>query len=181
MGTNLRKDPGAASDGRPVERSLNAVRSIVRALRVNTRAIELKMGISLAQLFVLQQLDEAPADSLNALADRTATHQSSVSVVVRRLVDRGYVSRTASAADKRRVEIALTPTGRGLLAEAPMTIQSQLMTAMHTMAHHEQTALAELLERWLHAANIDIASPPMLGEEDGTGAATGTGTGTPVA
>ena len=124
-----------------------------------------------AQLFVLQQLDEAPADSLNALADRTATHQSSVSVVVRRLVDRGYVSRTASAADKRRVEIALTPTGRGLLAEAPLTIQSQLMTAMHTMAHHEQTALAELLERRrLHAANIDIASPPMLGEEDGTGA-----------
>jgi DNA-binding MarR family transcriptional regulator len=34
------------------------------------------MGISLAQLFVLQQLNEKPADSLNELADRTATHQS---------------------------------------------------------------------------------------------------------
>ena len=82
-----------------VERSLNAVRSIVRALRINTRAIELKMGISLAQLFVLQQLAEKPAESLNELAERTATHQSSVSVVVRRLVERGYVSRTASALD----------------------------------------------------------------------------------
>ena len=169
MGTNLRKDSPQASDGRPVERSLNAVRSIVRALRVNTRAIELKMGISLAQLFVLQQLDEAPADSLNALADRTATHQSSVSVVVRRLVDRGYVSRTASAADKRRVEIALTPAGRAMLAEAPVTIQAQLMTAMRTLDESDQMALADLLERWLHAANIDIASPPMLGEEDGNG------------
>jgi DNA-binding MarR family transcriptional regulator len=145
---------------------MNAVRSIVRALRVNTRAIELKMGISLAQLFVLQQLDEAPADSLNALAERTATHQSSVSVVVRRLVDHGYVSRTPSAADKRRVEITLTPTGRVLLAEAPITIQTQLMTAMRTMDDGDQHALAELLERWLRAASIDFATPPMLGEED---------------
>ena len=87
---------------------MNAVRSIVRALRINTRAIELKMGISLAQLFVLQQLAERAADSLNDLAERTATHQSSVSVVVRRLVERGYVTRTSSSADKRRIEIGLT-------------------------------------------------------------------------
>src|SRR5215471_2765435 len=107
----------------PIERSMNAVRSIVRALRINTRAIELKMGISLAQLFVLQQLAERAADSLNDLAERTATHQSSVSVVVRRLVERGLVSRTASANDRRRIEIDVTPSGRSLLADAPPTIQ----------------------------------------------------------
>src|SRR5690242_17929796 len=129
MGAN--PTPGSAatlSHDRPVERSMNAVRSIVRAFRVNTRAIELKMGISLAQLFVLQQLTERPADSLNELAERTATHQSSVSVVVRRLVERGLVSRTASAADKRRIEIDLTPAGRALLADAPTTITKQLIT-----------------------------------------------------
>src|SRR5690348_9213882 len=106
-------------DAHAIERSMNAVRSIVRALRINTRAIELKMGISLAQLFVLQQLAERPAHSLNELADRTATHQSSVSVVVRRLVERGYVNRTASSEDKRRIEIEVTPQGRALLAGAP--------------------------------------------------------------
>src|SRR5579884_4475089 len=100
------------SDDHVIERSMNAVRSIVRALRINTRAIELKMGISLAQLFVLQQLAERSAASLNELADRTATHQSSVSVVVRRLVERGFVSRTSSTTDKRRIEIELTPEGR---------------------------------------------------------------------
>src|SRR5690242_1166775 len=109
-------------------RAMNAIRSVVRALRLNTRSIEGKLGISLAQLFVLQQLAEKPADSLNELAERTATHQSSVSVVVRRLVDRGLVSRTASAADKRRIEIDLTPAGRALLADAPTTITKQLIT-----------------------------------------------------
>jgi DNA-binding MarR family transcriptional regulator len=145
---------------------MNAVRSIVRALRINTRAIELQMGISLAQLFVLQQLAERSADSLNELAERTATHQSSVSVVVRRLVERGYVSRTASAADKRRIEIQVTPSGRALLSGAPITIQTQLVQALQRMDRSEQTTLAHLLEHWLHEAHIDLAAPPMLGEED---------------
>jgi DNA-binding MarR family transcriptional regulator len=154
------------TDSDPVSRSMNAVRSVVRALRINTRSIELKMGISLAQLFVLQQLAERSAESLNELAERTATHQSSVSVVVRRLVERGYVSRTASAADKRRIEIAVTDTGRTLLAGAPVTIQMQLMSALRDMDSKDQHLLADLLERWLRDARVDIASPPMLGEED---------------
>jgi DNA-binding MarR family transcriptional regulator len=143
---------------------MNAVRSIVRALRINTRAIELKMGISLAQLFVLQQLSERSASSLNELADRTATHQSSVSVVVRRLVERGLVSRTSSAADKRRIEIELTPQGRELLRGAPTTIQMQLMSAMDRLQSNERDTLADLLEKWLREAKIDFAMPPMLGE-----------------
>src|SRR5438094_973063 len=134
------------SETRSTHRSMNAIRSVVRALRINTRSIELKMGISLAQLFVLQQLAERPADSLNDLAERTATHQSSVSVVVRRLVERGLVSRTASSADKRRIEIDLTPSGRSLLTGAPQTIQTQLMLAMRRLPAGEQHQLADLLE-----------------------------------
>lgn len=149
---------------------MNAIRSIVRALRINTRAIESKMGISLAQLFVLQQLSDRAANSLNELAERTATHQSSVSVVVRRLVDNGYVSRTTSPIDKRRIQIEVTPTGRALLAGAPTTIQLQLITSLRGMSQGDQAMLADLLERWLRDAKIDIASPPMLGEEDPNGA-----------
>ncbi len=160
------RNPSAPVPTYPIERSMNAVRSIVRALRINTRAIELKMGISLAQLFVLQQLAERAADSLNDLAERTATHQSSVSVVVRRLVERGYVTRTSSTADKRRIEIGLTPEGRKLLEDAPSTIQTQLVNALRQMGRADQEALADLLERWLTTAKIDLAAPPMLGETE---------------
>ena len=145
---------------------MNAVRSIVRAQRINTRAVELKMGISLAQLFVLQQLSERSADSLNDLADRTATHQSSVSVVVRRLVERGLVSRTASASDKRRIEIEVTPAGRALLADAPVTVSMELVAALHRLPRADREMLADLLERWLREAKIDLATPPMIGEEE---------------
>jgi len=167
MGTNtLSASAPAVTDNRAIERSMNAVRSIVRAQRINTRAVELKMGISLAQLFVLQQLSERPADSLNDLADRTATHQSSVSVVVRRLVERGLVSRTASASDKRRIEIEVTPAGRALLADAPVTVSMELVAALHRLPRADREMLADLLERWLREAKIDLATPPMIGEEE---------------
>ncbi len=166
MGTNLKSTSVDTAESTAVERSMNAVRSIVRALRINTRSIELKMGISLAQLFVLQQLAERPADSLNELAERTATHQSSVSVVVRRLVERGYVSRSPSSTDKRRIEIAVTQTGLALLGGAPITIQTQLVTAARRMSPDDQRLMADLLERWLRDAKVDFAAPPMLGEVD---------------
>jgi DNA-binding MarR family transcriptional regulator len=154
------------AEERAIERSMNAIRSIVRALRINTRAIESKMGMSLAQLFVLQQLSERSANSLNELAERTATHQSSVSVVVRRLVESGLVSRATSALDRRRLEIEVTPKGRELLAGAPITVQTQLVDALRAMSERDQSTLAGILEDWLRAAKIDLAAPPMLGEEE---------------
>ena len=145
---------------------MNAIRSVVRALRLNTRRIEAKLGISLAQLFVLQQLAEKPADSLNELAERTATHQSSVSVVVRRLVDRGLVTRVAATSDRRRVQIALTSEGEALLRDAPATVQNDLITGMSRMKAEQRSTLAELLETWVLAAGIDLAAPPMIFEDE---------------
>src|SRR5690349_10968583 len=86
-------------DDRRVEQVMNGIRSIVRALRLETRAIERELGISLAQLWVLQLLNERPAKTLTELAAATATHQSSVSVVVRRLVDAGLAVRTPGLID----------------------------------------------------------------------------------
>src|SRR5947209_18306834 len=107
----------AADAPRPdVAQTMNALRTIVRALRVETRAIERQLGISLAQLWVLQLLSERAAQSLNELAAATVTHQSSVSVVVGRLVDAGFATRTVDPADRRQRRIALTDAGRARLA-----------------------------------------------------------------
>ena len=149
----------------PRLRCLNAVRSIMRALRVNSREIEGKIGMSLAQVFVLAELANSPANSLGEIADRTATHQSSVSMVLKRLVAGGFVSRTAHPRDKRRLQFSITPSGSHVLARAPKTIQVRLIAALGTIAPADQTRLASLLERWLIIAEIDHDSPPMLLED----------------
>ena len=156
-----------ASDQRTIAEVMDGVRAVVRALRLNTRAIEKQLGISLAQLWVLQILSERPAESLNELAVATATHQSSVSVVVRRLVERSLVTRTTAHRDKRRVRIELTEAGRSLLRKAPPTVQMALVDGLRQLPHDHRTQLAELMREWLTKSGIDMrAAPPMLMEDD---------------
>lgn len=167
--TNLAHQPAtpATGDQRVIGEVMDGIRAVVRALRLNTRAIEKQLGISLAQLWVLQILAERPADSLNELAVATATHQSSVSVVVRRLVDRELVTRTTAPDDKRRVRIELTEAGRALLVKAPPTVQVSLVAGLRRMAPERREQLAALMREWLTGGGLDLsATPPMLMEDD---------------
>jgi len=156
-----------AADQRAIAQVMDGTRAVVRALRINTRAIEKQLGISLAQLWVLQILADRPAESLNELALATATHQSSVSVVVRRLVDRALVTRTTANQDKRRVRIELTDAGRSLLGKAPPTVQVSLIAGLRRMAPEHRHELAGLMREWLSLAGLDLkTAPPMLMEDD---------------
>jgi len=148
-----------------VSSALDALRSIVRALRLNSHAVERRTGLTGAQLFVLQQLAEGPARSMNELAARTLTHQSSVSVVVSRLVERGLATRTASRTDARRTEIGLSAKGRAVLRRAPVTVQAQLVAGLRKLPAARARSLAASLAQWIRAAGIESAEPPMLFEE----------------
>src|SRR3984957_113806 len=109
MGANIN------SDSPDARRILDAFRRIVQALRLFDRQAEKAAGVSGAAVFVLQKLADGQPVSVNELAARTHTHQSSVSVVVQRLVDRKLVRRQRSGDDARRVELTITAAGRRVL------------------------------------------------------------------
>src|SRR4029079_3144301 len=94
------------------------------------RDAEKTLGLSGAQMFVLQKLADAPGLSLNALAAQTHTHQSSVSTVVSRLVARGLVLRAAPTDDARRLELRVSAEGRRLVGRAPDAAQARLIQAI---------------------------------------------------
>src|SRR6185295_14617640 len=107
---------GSNTSSRHAREVLDAIRQIVQALRQSSRAAEKHAGLSGAQLFVLQAVAESPGLSLNELAERTRTHQSSVSAVVSRLVSSGLVRRVTAEDDARRAEIRLSAAGTRRLA-----------------------------------------------------------------
>jgi DNA-binding MarR family transcriptional regulator len=127
--------------------ALDAIRRIIRVLRLSSRQVERELGIGSAQLFVLQQLAVAPALSINELAERTYTHQSSVSVVVRRLVEQGLVTRRRATGDRRRVQLRLTEAGRRLAARAPVPGQVRLIDGLRALPLARLRALAGLLDQ----------------------------------
>ena len=150
---------GAPAGARDV---LDSLRHIVRSLRVSSRNAELQVGLSGAQLFVLQCLARRSPCSVNELAVRTATDQSSASVVVSRLVARGHVKRAPSKIDRRRVELSLTPAGRALLAKAPEAAQDRLLHGLSQLKKTEIAALAKLLAKVVELADTPSERPSLL-------------------
>jgi len=144
------------------QRVLDSIRRIVRLLREGTRASEDAVGLSAAQLFVLQKLDPAVPLSLNELAARTLTHQSSVSVVVSRLVERGLVLRRPAADDARRLELLPTKRGLALRDRAPAPSQERVIAAVATLSPKQQRELADHLERLVEALGVGARAAPML-------------------
>jgi len=144
---------------------LDAFRHIVRELRVSSRAAEARVGLSAAQLFALHRLAEGQALSLGELAERTFTHQSSVSVVVRRLAERRLVAKRVSRADGRRVELTLTPAGRALLRRAPAAAQERLITALSRLSVPERHRLARSLSRVVREMGADGQVAAMFFED----------------
>ena len=145
---------------------LDSIRRIVRALRISSRSAEKELGLSGAQLFVLQKLSGVHALSLNELASRTVTHQSSVSVVVSRLVERKLVTRTHSKTDARRIELQLTPRGGAILKDAPPSAQENLMRAIGEMSEPARKKLAGMLVSVVSMAGLSAESPSLFFEDE---------------
>lgn len=139
MGAHTNGDQTSARD------VLDSLRRIVQALRESSRRAEQQLGITGAQLFVLEKLSEAPSSSLNDLAERTHTHQSSVSTVVARLVERGLVKRQRSSEDGRRLELVLSARGRRLTANTPGVAQERLISTIEHLPPRSRRQLASLL------------------------------------
>ncbi len=144
---------------------LDAVRRIVQALHESSRWAEQHLGLTGAQLFVLQQLADSPCLSLNGLAARTHTHQSSVSTVVTRLVERGLVVRRPAAGDARRVELRLSADGRKLARRAPNVPQQRLIQGIERLTVSRRRALAESLDALTTAMAVGDQDAVMFFDE----------------
>lgn len=167
---------GAHTSRRDAHQALDALRRIVQGLRESSRAAERRAGMSGAQLFVLQTLAESPGLSLNQLAERTRTHQSSVSVVVARLARARMVERGTASGDARRAEIRLTPRGHSRLRSAPRTAQERLIAAVDRLSAADRARLAAILEQLVDGMGLTTHTPATLFDEPSRGTKAGTRT-----
>src|SRR5262249_6085094 len=108
--------------------------------------------------------------SIDELAERTLTHQSSVSVVVSRLADRGLVVRLRAPDDARRTGIALTAAGRALLRTAPEVSQARLIKGLERLRPTQRRSLAHELTTLVRALEVTHEAPGMFFEDESSGA-----------
>ncbi|MCH8506959.1 MAG: MarR family transcriptional regulator [Ectothiorhodospiraceae bacterium] len=73
-----------------------------------------KQGLTPAQFYVIATLGNTPGMNFKQLAERTLLYKTTLTSVVDRLEDRGYVRRVPSQQDRRSTLVQLTPQGETL-------------------------------------------------------------------
>lgn len=165
MGAHASRSREVFSRDDEVRSILDSLRLLVKALRDASREAERRVGLNAAQLFVLDRLREDGPGSVNDLAERTLTHQSSVSVVISRLAAKGLVTRTSAPEDGRERRISITPRGRALLRKAPARVQDRLLSAMSRLPRWQVVGVAEGLESMMRVAGL-TGRPGMFFEDE---------------
>lgn len=145
---------------------LNSFRSIIKSLRLADRAGLKEHGLGASQLYVLHVLQQDSPLSLNELAERTATDQSTVSVVVGKLIGKGFVASERSEEDARRLELTLTAKGRQLVRKLPPPIQHRIIEGVEQLSATRAKVLAESLREICRILGIDDEHPPLFFTED---------------
>jgi DNA-binding MarR family transcriptional regulator len=148
-----------------LSRALNALRRMVRGLRSAAEAVERKLNVSAAQLFILRELAQVPDQSVKDLAAVTMTTHSTVSQVVSQLLAKGLVTRTRDEGDARRAVLRLTRQGASLVKRSPRAIQADLIKGFGKLRAPERRALASGLEKWLEASGLGAVPSSMLFEQ----------------
>ena len=160
---------GAMAEQESIRSILDSLRRLVRELRMASRRAEARFGLTAAQLFVLERVAKSQPVSVNGLAALTLTHQSSVSVVAQRLVERGFLVQRQSRLDRRRRELTITARGRSALKRAPTSVQDRLISAVSAMGKRDQETLAQLLGGVTSAIGLEDSEPVLFFEKEPVG------------
>ena len=155
-------EPTGSND---VRSAMNGLRRVVRGLRLQDSETSRALGLSAAQLFVLQEVAQSPGLSISRLAELTQTDPSSVSVVVTRLEGHGLVERRASAGDARRMEIRATPIGMAVMRGAPRAVQVKMIEALSALTPARLRDFVDTLDDVARAMGMEEDSSPMFFEE----------------
>ena len=103
------------------------------------------LGITYTQYIALLVLWEKDAVSVKDLGDRMFLDSGTLTPLLRKLEDKGLITRTRDPADERSVVVALTPEGRGLKEKA-VSIPASVGACMN-ISEEDAVALYGILRR----------------------------------
>lgn len=106
-----------------------------------------QLGLSPAQYAVLVALRELPGAAQGQLARVVGMNKVTVSQVVKVLEERGWVTRTTGAGDRRCRQLVLTRSGKSTIRRAAGMVQQAYDTLMSPFDATERELFTQLLRK----------------------------------
>jgi DNA-binding MarR family transcriptional regulator len=122
-----------------------ALRDAVGRLTRRMRAERLSTDMSLGQLAALRTLERHGPMTPSELAAHEKVQPPSITRILGRLAELGYVTRTPDPVDRRQVVVAASGAGRALLTEDRRRKDAWLAQRLRSLDHDELVSLAAAL------------------------------------
>lgn len=145
--------------------ALRAIRRLLRSARLSEKQLAAATGLTPSQLLVLQEVERRGDTTAGVIATTVQFSQATVTSIVDRLTERGFVVRSRRADDRRQVWVTVTEAGSHALSSAPDMMQDRFQDRFDQLPDWEQAMIVAMLERLtalLDADQID-AAPVIFG------------------
>jgi len=147
---------------------LMALRRIIRATDLHSRALDKETGLTTPQLVVIRAIKEMKTPTVSAIARAVSLSQATVTTILNRLEKKGLLHRQRSREDRRAVIVQLTAAGKALWKNAPEPLQYSFTHRFKKLPSWEQHGIVAALERvaaMMDAEELDAAPMLALGED----------------
>lgn len=124
-----------------------ALRRIIRAIDLHSRALVQQYGLTGPQLVVLKELVSLAPQTVSAIAAAVNLSQATVTGILDRLERKDMIRRQRDEEDKRKVLVSPTSAAGEVLAGAPPLLQEHFTEAFADLEDWEQTQILSSLQR----------------------------------
>ncbi len=149
---------------------MSSVRKIVRAINLESKRVEKNFGISIPQLLTLKFLNETDGykSTMKGIKEMLSLNASTVTGIVARLEQKGFVARLPDPKDKRSTPIILTSKGANLLKNTKESLHEKISKNLDKISEQEYEKILVSFETIIDFLNIEDldASPIITGNTD---------------
>ena len=149
--------------------ALIALRRIQRRTEQASRRLADTAGFTPSQLRVLQILSERGQTSAGDIAELTQLSHATITSLIDKLEERGFVARRRCDDDRRRIWLSIEPLGTAALAGAPDLLQDTFSERFNALPGWQQSMLMAALEQvaeLIDAESVDAAPVLDVGRLD---------------
>jgi DNA-binding MarR family transcriptional regulator len=105
------------------------------------------LGLTQPQFHMLHMISREEPCKITALADKLEVKPSAITVMIDRLVNSGYVSRTSDPQDRRVVLVSITDSGRDVLRQARQRTTEIAKKYFSRLTEEEKDSFMMVLEK----------------------------------
>lgn len=141
------------------------VRKIIRSIDIESKKIQKEHGVSIPQLLCLNFLQKTPTfqSTQGEVRKFLNLNPSTVSGIIDRLENKGFVARLPNPHDKRMAIVALTAAGDKLLKNIPSLLHERLSSKLDGLNEKELIKIWDGLDTLIHLLEIEqIEASPLI-------------------